>query len=280
MIKIQNNHFKLEISTLGAEMKALYINDINILWKANELWNSQSPVLFPIIGSLKDGYYIYNEKKYEMPVHGFAKSEDFKIEYFSDSSVKLVSTYSDNTLKMYPFKYELGISYTLLENVISVKFEVKNIDDKAMYFAIGLHPGFSYNGLMEYFNEKYSLEFIGNDISSINFSPTFVTGCKNCRIKEKELSELSNELVNKRTLCFSGVKTLKLKTKNKEIRFENSMSHLAFWQKNPENPEFICIEPWNGLPDYDDTNHKIEDKRNIIKLEPNQEFSTEFQISI
>lgn len=62
MIKIQNNHFKLEISTLGAEMKALYINDINILWKANELWNSQSPVLFPIIGSLKDGYYIYNEK--------------------------------------------------------------------------------------------------------------------------------------------------------------------------------------------------------------------------
>lgn len=280
MIKIQNNHFCLGISPIGAELDFLYVNDVNILWQKNALWGRQSPVLFPIIGSLKDGYYLYENQRYEMPVHGFVKDKSFVVEQSTSNVLRLVTKHTEETLQMYPFKFELSITYALIHKTLKVILEVKNIDDKPIYFSIGMHPGFSYYGLRDFFEEKFGLLFHPTSVPFVNFSPTFVSGLEEHQIKEQSFEELSKVLMEKRTLCYEGLNAIEIKSKNKSILIENDMSHLAFWQKNPENPEFICIEPWHGLPDFEDTDHDIEHKKNLTKLDVEQVFTTSFQISI
>lgn len=70
-----------------------------------------------------------------------------------------------------------------------------------------------------------------------------------------------------------------MRSQTKVLRIENQMPYTAFWQANPTNPLFICIEPWHGLPDDESTTHQLIDKRGIQKLEENKTFLTEIEIS-
>lgn len=280
MIKIQNEHFCLGISPIGAELDYLHVHDVNILWQKSALWFCQSPILFPIIGSLKDGYYLYQGEKYQLPVHGFVKDKPFRVEQSSLNEIKLVTTYNEETLKMYPFKYELSITYTLVASTIKVLLEVQNLDDKPMYFSIGLHPGFSYRGLKEALGGKNELHFYPEILQAVDFNPTFVQGQHQERISFENLTQMSRKLAETRTLCYQGLKKIELKCDRKTLLIQNEMSHMAFWQKNPENPDFICMEPWHGLPDQEDTDHDLEHKAHLTKLDAKHSFQTGFEISI
>ena len=71
------------------------------------------------------------------------------------------------------------------------------------------------------------------------------------------------------TLIFSNLKSKTVKLKNNitndtvAIDFSD-FKNLLLW--TIPNAQYICIEPWNGLPDYVDSNHNIAEKTDIISL--------------
>ena len=86
IIKIENEFLTAEINEFGAELYSLKgkKTDTEYLWQGNpEFWKSRSTVLFPICGRLYEGKYIFNEKEYEMPLHGIAKLFNFESEKVS-----------------------------------------------------------------------------------------------------------------------------------------------------------------------------------------------------
>lgn len=281
MYKIHNDIFCLSIKERGAELEEVSIHGINILWKGKELWNAQSPLLFPVIGSLKDGYYLYNQQKYVLNPHGFIKDQVFDIVEKTSNSITLKSSYTEETYKVYPFIFEFYITYTLLFNKIKISIEIKNLEQKTIYFSLGLHPGLDYAGLKELIGEDLYLQMnVQQEVQAILFDPVYMKNTYPTKLSPSvKLSEFSKELIEKRTICYQGVQEIELGAETKKIKIKHSMPFTAFWQSRPEDPKFICVEPWYGLPDECITTHQLEKKKEIISLEARGTFKTELEIS-
>ena len=242
----------IEIKTInkGAELVSVKVDGIEKMHDGQSFWNRHSPVLFPIVGKLKDGKTSINGKEYEMSQHGFAR--DMEFENIGENSYVLKS--NDETLKKFPFNFELYISYEVTSKKVITKYKVINKSNELMIFGLGGHPAFS----CEYSSGKYRLEFEDIEENLEIYSHTF----KNDAIIMKKLA--SNKVY--------------LKTETKTILgFEfKDFPYLAIWSK-PEAP-FICIEPWFNTADKVDSNGIFEEKEDLIELKPNQEFNCEYSV--
>ena len=141
-----NNFLTVKISNHGAEIQSIVDNHTHTeyIWQADpKIWKRHAPVLFPIVGSLKDNQYIYDGKIYNMTQHGFARDMDFEVESQTKDSITFLLKDTPETLKKYPFKFELRVKYTLTDNLVEEKFVVTNQDEKEMIFGIGGHPAFN-----------------------------------------------------------------------------------------------------------------------------------------
>lgn len=279
-IQIKNHFLEVNFDTLGAELISLKSKDKEFIWEGNaEFWNRQSPVLFPIVGSLKDDTYFFEGIEYLLPRHGFARDKDFTILAHSSDHI-IFSLKSDaDTLKVYPFHFELQIEYRLIENKLEMHYSVQNNSDFKMYFSIGGHPGFA---LSENF-ENYSLDFECQD--ELKFSlleNNLVSDETKILQTEQNKLTLKYHLFEKDALVFKNHKiesiTIQEFGKNfLKISFIG-FPDLGIWTKM--NAPFICIEPWFGYADRVNTNHELKEKEGIINLKPNELFQSVYKIEI
>lgn len=280
MFEIKNEHFSVGINEIGAELEYIKIDGINILWSRGGLWNQQSPILFPIIGALKDNYYLAFNKKYEMEPHGFIQNARFDLLAKSDTSIALFKEYDEESLKLFPFKFRLEIIFSLHFNTLQIRFKVRNLGDEKMPFSIGIHPGFSYQGLDSLLGRGYKIDFNPKILDEYEFSPIFINGKRQALIDYNSFSEISATLVDKRTLCYEGLNEINFIGSYNKLSIKHTMDSTAIWQKNPEaNNEFMCIEGWCGLPDEIDSDHIIFNKKNEHIVDSNCEFCSSFSIS-
>lgn len=268
----------IEIKTInkGAELISIKFNEEEKMHDGESFWNRHAPVLFPIVGKLKDGKTIIDDKVYEMGQHGFAR--DMEFEKIGENSYVLKS--NEETLKKYPFKFELYISYKIEDNKIITKYKVVNTDSKTILFGLGGHPAYK----CDYSTEKYSLEFKERednleiyqlDNGLVKLSP---------EEKTKYFSEnkiiLNNNTFENDALILKNLKsrTVILKKDDKtELEFNyKKFPYLGIWSKS--GAPFVCIEPWFNTADSVDSNGIFENKDNLIKLNTNEEFESEYSV--
>lgn len=199
-------------------------------------------------------------------MHGFAKKSVFEIEKSTDTEVIFLLKESSDTLKHYSFHFELRIIYTLKNDSIHIKYSVTNTDTKTMYFSIGAHEAYACDGGIE----NYSLVF-----DTCESFETLLLNDGFLNHKVQKITDDSCKLPLKYsymefdTLIFSNLKSKTVKLKNNitddtvAIDFSD-FKNLLLW--TIPNAQYICFEPWNGLPDYVDSNHNIAEKNDIISL--------------
>ena len=138
--QLSNSKLKIAVSDHGAEIVSVLHNGKECVWQnENGLWNRHCPVLFPVCGRTSvnvDG------KAYPIPFHGFARDMVFKTVAANKQDVSFVLQSNERTREMYPFDFELKITYTLDDCMVIVKNEVKNTGKEMMRFAIGRHDSF------------------------------------------------------------------------------------------------------------------------------------------
>ena len=132
------------IACKGAEMISFKGNDgREVIWRADpKVWAGHAPVLFPVMGNVKDGKVMIDGVSYPMSKHGFCRKADFDVAKIGDDFVDLVLTPSDDTRSMYPIDFVFHVVYTLCENGFRTDFVVENKSDKPMPFNVGGHPAF------------------------------------------------------------------------------------------------------------------------------------------
>ena len=135
----------------GAELTHITYNDTELLHQGKEYWNRHAPILFPIVGQIKNGETIINGQTYKMGQHGFARDMEFEQVEKTNNIHKYVLKSNKQTLEKFPFKFELFVTYKTSENELITKYEVINKDKKEMIFGIGGHPAF----ICEYTSEIY-----------------------------------------------------------------------------------------------------------------------------
>ena len=145
LIHIKNENETAAIDTLGAELVSFMGDDgFEHIWQGDKTyWGGHAPVLFPIVGALRDNRTCINGEWYEMKRHGVARHEEFTVTEQGEDYVTLQLTANEETKKQYPFDFVLTVSYYLTGSSITTKFTVKNADTKPMPFCIGGHPGFN-----------------------------------------------------------------------------------------------------------------------------------------
>lgn len=287
MVVIENEFLHAEINELGAELKSLKCGETQYIWQGSEeYWKGSSPIMFPICSGLKDDEYILDGKTYVLGKHGFARFEIFEVEKLSPSCVTFLLRSNEETLKKYPFEFEFRVTFALDEKQLSVKYDIKNLSGKEMYFSVGAHEGYYCpEGIEEYdiiFPQKETLvstilegNLLGyGEKTVLEDSDTFALKYDYLRIDER-----TND-----ALVFQNVKSKSVILKNRNsgkavrVSFEG-FPYLLLWTIRPGAP-YICIEPWCGISDRTDTNKDIKTKQGINKLAKDESFVRTHYIEI
>ncbi|MBR5155979.1 MAG: aldose 1-epimerase family protein [Clostridia bacterium] len=278
---ISNKHISVTLSTKGAEMQSINKGGKEILWDGNpEVWACHAPVLFPICGGLKDDKFVFEGKEYILQKHGYGRFEEFELEYSDPEKAVFLLRSNEESLKHFPFEYELRIIYTLDESKVNVEYNVKNLSKGDMYFSIGSHEGYACpEGIEEYsimFDECEDLD------SSILNGNLLEYKTINVGKNTHELP-LKYEYFAVDALVFLNLKSRKVALKNRatgdmvEVDF-NGADYLLLWTKPGAN--YICIEPWSGVPDFVDSDCDITHKKGITKLSANDTYVKKHSISV
>ncbi|MBL0737443.1 aldose 1-epimerase family protein [Flavobacterium sp. GN10] len=278
---ISNSILKASIKHAGAELFSIKDNQNNeYIWEGNpDFWGKHSPVLFPIVGTLKNNTYTIHGKEYHLPRHGFARDMDFELIEKTENKAVFSLKSSEETLRKYPFEFELQLIYTINESSLELEYKVINNGSEKMPFSIGAHPAIALPDQFENYaflfekeeNLKYYL--LENDLIS---SKTKTLETKN------NLVPLNYELFKNDALIFKTLESKSLTILNNTKPYlkvtYNDFPSLGIWTK--ENAPFICIEPWLGYSDTDENSGDLYKKEGILILDENKDFSTKFSITI
>ena len=285
-ITIKNNDLEAVISTKGAELKSLKCKDDEYVWNSDpKYWGRSAPLLFPVIGTLKDKKASINGVIYDIPKHGIIRDQEFTVLNSSENAVSLMAEYDDVTLKTYPFKYRIVVSYELLDK-LTTSVKIINLGQDTMPFNFGGHPAFMCPIFeKEVFNDyKITFEkpetFVSPKVES-NATLNFNVGVME-RSNLKVL-ELSKDLFDIDTIIITKVKSDYVTLTNKEnkgIKFSFAdFSTLSIWTPQNDAP-FICLEPWIGYNDHHDTNGDFYTKDDLMFLKKDEEKTLSYDIEI
>lgn len=268
MIVLNNGILEVTISKFGAEIRKVVKDGKDRMWSGNpEHWAGVAPLLFPICSGLPDDKYIYNGETYEMPKHGFIRKLPFEVEATADDTATFMFASNEETLKMFPWRFELRIKYTLIREKIKVEYFVLNKSENTMYYSIGSHEGYDCPEGIEAYDVVFEKEEVLNNclldgaVLSGETEPILLSG---------NVLPLKEAYFLKDALIFKNVESRKAALVNRESGQKTIVSfpeceYLLLW--HPVGAPFMCIEPWEGICSTKGDSGDITEKEGIIALD-------------
>jgi galactose mutarotase-like enzyme len=277
MFTIENEFLKISVQKTGAELCSVLDKSTHqeFMWNGDPaVWGSFAPVLFPIIGCLKENEFLVNGKSYNVPKHGFIRNNDcLEASILNENIIEFRYRYDENTLKNYPYLFEFVLQYILQDRTIHLKHTIVNHDDKEpMYFSLGGHPAFK---CPLFDNEKYGdyfIEFeqVENDTTWKVTPDGLIDVTAIPYLVNTNRLKLHPLIFQNDALIFKNLKSRKatLKSNNHSFGVEISFAdfnYLGIWAK--PNASFVCIEPWLGISDSINSTKDFTKKEGIQRLE-------------
>lgn len=286
MITLENENLLITAKQEGAELTRIYDKKHRreCLWTADPaFWNRHAPVLFPVVGRCKNCEYRYKGKTYPLGQHGFCRDAVFEIESQSESQVTFVLRASEETKAVYPFDFVLKLTYTLEADQVITTYRVENASEtEDLYFSIGGHPGFLYDGSIDEqvfaFDEKENLDRL-----LLTPQGQFSRAVQKDFVKNGEDIHLYEGIFKDDALVFHDFKFNKITLKNEKTGRGVEMDltgfpYVGLWSANKAGAPYACIEPWYGLADYEDFNGELPQKDGIQKLAAKEAFECHYTV--
>ncbi|MCX2480457.1 aldose 1-epimerase family protein [Pedobacter sp. MC2016-15] len=287
MITLENENIRVTFDTKGAELRSITgkTTGIEYLWKGDpEYWGKFSPVLFPVIGALKEETYIVEGKEYHLPRHGFARDHEFRAERISETEVLFTLSSSADTLKVYPFEFVLGLRYVISGSAVSCTYEVHNPAEKDLLFSIGGHPAFAAPLTDDASYEDCYLEFaIDESLKYHKIENNLISDQTDSLHLDHGKMFLRHALFYDDALVFKHMESRTITLKNTindyglHFRF-NDFPFFGIWAA--KDADFICLEPWCGIADGIAHNQQLSDKEGIISLSPGEHWKRVWEVEV
>ena len=282
--QISRDGYSAAISSLGAELKS-FKNDTGeeYMWSGNpEIWKGTAPVLFPIVGELREGLYSHKGKFYRMTRHGFARTSMFTHESLGDGESSFVLRSSPDTELVYPFQFELEVRFRIERARLRVSYRVTNRGDEIMPFMLGSHPAFALP-VDRCALESYYLEFEKAETLDLYHLADGLL----CRepektyLKNEKTIRITDTLFDNDALIFENIESREIYiyrdgTGRRLTLDTGGAPYLGIWAK-PGAP-YVCLEPWHGHADEAGADFDIINKNHFTTLRPAEEFTTGYEI--
>jgi galactose mutarotase-like enzyme len=287
--RIESSELLVEVNSFGMEISSIRSSHTNqeYLWQGDPaFWTGQAPVLFPIIGRLKNGQMTYKGKSYDIPKHGFVRNiSNPKVIDFGKDFLKMEVTCDADSLKIYPFKFKLEMSFILKGKTLHVSHSISNEGEETMLYSVGGHPAFNCPLYADEVYSDYFLEFEKEETDS-----TWMIDPNGLIDKDQKLVldhtkklPLHAQLFDQDALVFKNLRSrrVSLVSQNRgpvlAVEFED-FNYLGIWAK--PNAPFVCIEPWLGIADSVNHNQKFEEKEGILTLPAGKSTQKIYSITI
>lgn len=286
---LKNDSLAIEVNEFGAELTSIIdtASNTQYLWDANPAyWKRHSPILFPIVGSLKDKSFSYHGQTYFLPQHGFARDLQFTMKEQTDTVLWFSLEANAKTKELYPFEFGLELGYRLDGRSITVLWKVTNHGNDTMYFSIGGHPAFLCPLDPEEDQNEYFLAF--DTLNPIRYHRINENGL----LIKKPVSLLTTDNgllpINSHMFDFDALiveehqcsKVSLLDASHKpylSVSFDAPV--FGIWSPAGKNAPFICIEPWYGRCDAEDFVGTLEERVYGNSLESGQVFQAQYEIT-
>ncbi|MBX2881971.1 MAG: aldose 1-epimerase family protein [Granulosicoccus sp.] len=268
------------ISTTGAELQSLTDRESGeeFLWQGDPaIWNGRAPILFPVVGSLKEDRFQHGDSDYEMVPHGFARRSEFDCVEASTDRLKLSLRASPATLRHYPWDFSLQIDFFWRLDQLVIEYTVINMNEREMLFNIGSHPAF----ILPLENariEDYQIEFSeAETLDTWAIVNRLLESPPRPFLSDQRAFPLSSTLFDNDALVFMNVRSnvVSLRHRDHDTRISvetGGAPHLGIWAK-PAAP-YVCIEPWWGYADLATADGILANKAGIQRLAAGGVFST------
>lgn len=292
MIQLNNGVVAASFLAKGAELCSLVLlaTQTEYIWQAGEEWPKHSPILFPIVGTLKNGQYEHKGHSYSLNRHGFARDSIFQVLYKKEDEVAFCLLSNENSLSVYLFKFELRVYYQLQGTTLNVRYEVYNLDKDRLYFSLGAHPAFKVpiEPHLDFQDYHLTIEVPQEQTLPIMLYPLTAEGLTQMEgvpfIKaHREVIRLHPALFRKDAMVFkslySAVVRLESPSGDRKLALQyTGFPYLGLW--NTYGASFVCIEPWAGITDNEGATGVLADKEGINVLEPNAMWTANWMLSI
>lgn len=293
MLKIKHATLEAVINPKGAELSSLkHIGsensgltnaDSELIWQGDKnFWSGRAPILFPIVGALKDGKMTYLGQHFDMPRHGIARHASFQCIDHSDTQIVMSLKADTASRTVYPWDFELQVHFVLDNSGIEIRYTVFNHDKTDMLFTLGSHPAFALQLSNTYQFKDYAISF--NEAENFAHYPLTEEGLLETKAvafnAHGKAITLSDDIFNHDALVFRDINSTAISltrdSKNLLTVETGGAPHLGIWSK-PGAP-FVCIEPWLGTSDFVDSNGEFASKPDLITLAPDQTFNHTIKI--
>lgn len=287
MEQIKNDVLSIAVSEHGAELQSIKDAEGNeYLWDGDkDYWPRHSPILFPIVCGLWEGKYRLDGKEYPMERHGFARDTDFQLVRKTADRVTYALHDTEETLKAWPFHFNLAISYRLEGNKIHVVWHVENTDTKTIYFQIGGHPAFLVPGAEKGKHLEGRLRWNAETPERLygNVGGCIVKGYHKVPT-EDGVWKFTEESFEDDAVIFdrSQLNHVELLDQNDKavVTLDFKAPAVGIWSPAGKHAPFVCIEPWYGLHDWVEFKGDFREKYLMNKLLPGSSFMSEYTITI
>ncbi len=287
-IQLENAGMRAVIDTMGAELTSLVRDEREYLWQGDPgIWDQHSPLLFPYVGRFTEGHYQLYGVKYPMTIHGFAAHSEFKIGQQSGDAVILCLTDTEKTREIYPFCFQLKVTYQLSPEGVTTSYEVENRSETTMFFGIGGHPGFrvpmdentDFDDYYLDFHQKHPPTRVGHTAAC------FLSGeDRDFPLKKDRYLPLAHDLFDDDAIVLKNVSRkvsiVSEKTDRRVTMEFPQMPYLGIWHCPKTEAPYVCIEPWTSLPSRQDVIEEISVKSDLIHLEPKDTYRNGWTVTI
>ena len=263
---LENEKAILKVDTKNCEIASFRRKDkdIEYMWNGDSAyWSGRNPTLFPHVSSPNGKIISFKGKEYKVNNHGFCRKSEFNFEEQGDDYLLFSLKDSEETLKEYPYHFEMKVRYTLEENRVTIAYEINNREEGPLYFGFGQHPAFNCPLVSDKQFSDYWIEFEKEDVENRRLDlsyelfekyPTFVV--KDPKSRVFTLTDGENKVV---------------------MRTDEKYRIFAVW--TPHAP-FVCLEPWVNTIKEEDEIPVFEECEGNVKLEEGGSYAIAYSLEI
>lgn len=288
--RIENDKLQVQVNEFGGELSSILDKKTGneIIWQADpKYWKRYAPILFPNVGKYYKGCYRTEGQEYESGQHGFARDMEFVL--MDSSQTKCTYRLRDNedTLKKYPYKFQLDVTHEVKENQVKITWEVTNTDSRTIYFTIGAHPAFNLPGAFDDENKPYRISFPDTkELEYLLIDPEYGTAVTDKPYKlplEQGTMAVTKDRFDLDAMIFDGGQIQEatiLSPEGKPYLTMISPDFPSYGIWSVPGAPYVCLEPWMGRCDNTGFTGLLSEKENVNVLKPGEVFCKEYTLVI
>ncbi len=289
-LTLRHGSIQATVVSHGGELVSLTDGDgTEYIWSGDpKYWSGRNPILFPVVGALKDDKVLFGDVLCQMPRHGFAQKSEFSLADHGDDFVVFQLRESDATLQQFPFPFDLRVRHQLLDNGFYTEYTVSDPGAGPLPFCIGGHPAFRCPLRPGETFQQYRLVFdCPETVSAIhpNSIGLLCLDHSECTLDNADTIPLDYTLFDRvDTLIFNdlrstGVSLLSPAGRGVHMDF-SGFPTIAFWTMPHANAPYICLEPWQGRAAYVTESGQFRDKPNSVILHPGEARTLRYTVTL